>query len=421
MGMRVRVGPRSACPRGKASSDSWMMKSFTRCRRPRPLWWAPFLFGSIVLAGCGGGSTSSPKVGPTIQSALAQTLNNSQSQSQYRSITFSIDSCSSENSAVPLSQLTRADLPEGSDLLLFDCILVEQVNADNPVQVGSQGLLYYLDVNPRGGWDAMYQVIPTVQDPQPPAATGGFASGVDGFVLPALPAHLVGDENGGHVVASEAATKSTNTLTAPPTGTTGAGTGSTGAGTTDTAQTGAATPGSSAGTTSTAPSPGSTTGSSKAVASYSHCIQSAGGVAAKMQKCAVLLNGNSASTSTSTSSSSTTTSATGTSQVRDCGFIQGGGQWRTYVLGSASCSSVDDVLNAVVNHHAPFHEGIDQAHSYSSYEGWHCPAGQMGGQICDFPTSAPYQAVAEALDCSIAQGGCPSHIPASELSFGFKG
>jgi hypothetical protein len=127
-------------------------------------------------------------------------------------------------------------------------------------------------------------------------------------------------------------------------------------------------------------------------------------------------------TASESTSSSTTPSSAGTSQVRDCGSIQDseGGRWRTYVLNDSSCSSVNDVLNAVVNHHAQLHNGSDQAHTYSSYQGWRCPAGQMGNQVCDFPTSTPYQDAALAIDCTIAQGGCPIQIPASYLDYGIK-
>jgi hypothetical protein len=72
----------------------------------------------------------------------------------------------------------------------------------------------------------------------------------------------------------------------------------------------------------------------------------------------------------------------------------------------------------VITHKAAAHVGSDDADSYSSYDGWKCPFGNMGNQYCSLPAAPPYQSSALAIDCGIAEGGCPAHIPRSDLSLG---
>ncbi len=123
--------------------------------------------------------------------------------------------------------------------------------------------------------------------------------------------------------------------------------------------------------------------------------------------------------------------AAGASGVRTCGYIHvsvpysthgQADRWRVYVDGSASCATAVSVLDGVMHLRARRHLGSTEADSYFTYTGWLCPFGAMGVQTCELPTRLPahppIRAHALARSCAASPGspgGCPAHLPASDL------
>ena len=112
----------------------------------------------------------------------------------------------------------------------------------------------------------------------------------------------------------------------------------------------------------------------------------------------------------------------GRSKIQGCAYLRASvpyshrghhDRWRVYVEGKASCSSATKALNVVMHLGGSTHVGIDDAHSYTDYQGWRCPFGAMGGQFCFLPKHRPYRARALALDCQASVTGCPAAIPRS--------
>lgn len=114
--------------------------------------------------------------------------------------------------------------------------------------------------------------------------------------------------------------------------------------------------------------------------------------------------------------------------VPSCGYVHASvpytphGQaekWRVYVKGDASCATAVKILDAVMHLHGKQHLGSSQAGSYFTYDGWLCPFGDMGTQVCELPTHLPAQepirAHALALDCTTPERGCPARVPSSDL------
>ena len=85
-------------------------------------------------------------------------------------------------------------------------------------------------------------------------------------------------------------------------------------------------------------------------------------------------------------------------------------RWRVYVLGRASCSDAIGVLKVVMHLGGAIHNGSSSANSYTDYQGWRCPFGQMGEQTCIQPKRRPYKTQAIALDCVVS---CPATLPRS--------
>jgi hypothetical protein len=83
--------------------------------------------------------------------------------------------------------------------------------------------------------------------------------------------------------------------------------------------------------------------------------------------------------------------------------------WRVYVAGVTTCRVGEQALSAVMHLRAARHVGRDEAHTYSVFGNWRCPAGHMGFQYCNIPASAPFRARALAVEC--AENGCPSRRP----------
>jgi hypothetical protein len=118
----------------------------------------------------------------------------------------------------------------------------------------------------------------------------------------------------------------------------------------------------------------------------------------------------------------------GSHTVTSCGYIRAGvpysvsgraDRWRVYIDGSTSCASATAVLDAVMHTHGKQHVGRSEADSYTTFAGWICPYGLMGEQSCELPTRLPAQppirAHALALSCARPGGGCPTHVPSSDL------
>ena len=106
--------------------------------------------------------------------------------------------------------------------------------------------------------------------------------------------------------------------------------------------------------------------------------------------------------------------------VARCGFLRASvpyshhgrhDRWRIYVKGRATCTRARQVLNAVLHLDAAQHVGSDNADSYFTYRAWRCDFGQMGYQDCWRPAHRPFTAGALAIDCAIADGGCPVDVP----------
>jgi hypothetical protein len=111
-------------------------------------------------------------------------------------------------------------------------------------------------------------------------------------------------------------------------------------------------------------------------------------------------------------------SAQGLTNGRVCGFIRasipysrhGNAEgWRVYVAGATTCRAGGEALNAVMHMRAAIHMAPTDAHIYSIFGDWRCPAGRVGFQYCNIPASTPFRARALAVDC--AENGCPSRRP----------
>jgi hypothetical protein len=89
--------------------------------------------------------------------------------------------------------------------------------------------------------------------------------------------------------------------------------------------------------------------------------------------------------------------------------------WRVYIAGATSCKTAEETLNAVLHMEAKTHSGSSEADSFFTYKGWTCPFGNMGSQLCDIPSHAPFKALALALNCDVVAGGCPKRPPAALL------
>jgi hypothetical protein len=118
----------------------------------------------------------------------------------------------------------------------------------------------------------------------------------------------------------------------------------------------------------------------------------------------------------------------GSAGVTTCGYIHASvpystnghaDRWRVYVKGSTSCARATATLDAVMHTHGRQHLGGSEAGSYTTFAGWICPYGLMGEQTCELPTHLPahppIRARALALNCARPGGGCPTHVPSSEL------
>jgi hypothetical protein len=111
--------------------------------------------------------------------------------------------------------------------------------------------------------------------------------------------------------------------------------------------------------------------------------------------------------------------ASASSPGRSCGFIHASvpysahgsaSRWRVYVQGQTTCSAGESVLRGVMHLQGHLHRGASEASTYILYQGWLCPAGDMGAQICNHPAHRPFSAHALALECGIEEN-CPSHAP----------
>jgi len=90
--------------------------------------------------------------------------------------------------------------------------------------------------------------------------------------------------------------------------------------------------------------------------------------------------------------------------------------WRVYISGATNCKSGERTLNAILHLEGKTHSGSDEADSFFTYRGWTCPFGNMGTQLCNIPTRAPFNARALALNCDLVAGGCPKRPPAGLLA-----
>lgn len=83
-------------------------------------------------------------------------------------------------------------------------------------------------------------------------------------------------------------------------------------------------------------------------------------------------------------------------------------RWRAYIQGQTSCAEAISVLRVVIAGGGQLHNGPTDVTSYTDFDGWRCPAGEMNIQTCHQPerSRAPYSALVIASDC--ANPGCPN-------------
>jgi hypothetical protein len=207
--------------------------------------------------------------------------------------------------------------------MLFHCGVTRNVSSASAFGPnGSDGWLYYLTVRNGGKWDAKWTPIPILSQDVTTPCSGTLCNGFVGGSPP--PDEVAGNESSGHVV--------------PPAGS-------------------ASNPAPTPSTTSQSTQPNPATGSSTAQTSPS------------------------ASTSTSTTTSSP-------SALARCGTVTGGnddyqGQQLTVHAGTGvSCATAMKVIGDLSAGRATNHPGPNDASSYFAVDGWKCPYGNMGVQVC---------------------------------------
>lgn len=97
-------------------------------------------------------------------------------------------------------------------------------------------------------------------------------------------------------------------------------------------------------------------------------------------------------------------------------FHAKGGEYGVYIAtGHVKCSVAKEILRAIADGKGKYVNNGYSYNSYTLYEGWLCPSGNMGEQTCEHskrPVSNPGQDIV-SLSCSFGTG-CPKQTAVAD-------
>ena len=98
-------------------------------------------------------------------------------------------------------------------------------------------------------------------------------------------------------------------------------------------------------------------------------------------------------------------------------FDAKGGKYGVYIAtGQVECSVAKQILRAIANGKGKYVNNGYSYNSYTLYDGWLCPSGNMGEQTCEHskrPANKPSQDIM-SLSCTFVAAGCPKQTAVAD-------